>query len=67
MKFVILIPSGISGFCVLGEGQTEKLAWEDAYGPKPWDEFAARNAKKASCREMTDDELEEFKEASRNR
>lgn len=34
--WLILAESGINQFrnCILGEGTTEKNAWEDAYGPE---------------------------------
>lgn len=36
MVWVILGESAVNPFrhCVLGEGPTEKAAWEDAYGPE---------------------------------
>ena len=36
MVWVILAESGVNRFrhCILGEGPTEKAAWEDAYGPE---------------------------------
>lgn len=65
--FAIVSPSAISGLCVLGEGSTKSAAWEDAYGPKPWGEFAKRSAKKAWAVEITHDELRDMHEASANR
>jgi len=58
--FIIEAPSAISGNCLLGQGKTEKAAWEDAYGPKPWTAYTKRCAKQAWCREVTEDELEQI-------
>jgi len=46
-KYVIKKVSGISGNCDLGEGPTEKAAWEDAFGPKPWTPYQKKSAKDA--------------------
>ena len=65
--FAITKPSAISGTCVLGQGETKKAAWEDAYGPKPWSSFNQKSARGADCIEVTEDELAELHEASNNR
>ena len=49
MRYIIKTQSGISGLCNLGDGQTEKAAWEDAFGPKPWTPYQKQQAKKAWC------------------
>jgi hypothetical protein len=57
MRYIIKTKSGVhSGTCNLGDAATEKEAWEDAFGPKPWDEFAKRSAKKAWCEKVDSDE-----------
>jgi hypothetical protein len=48
-RYIIKTESGISGLCNLGDGPTEKAAWEDAYGPKPWTDSTKKAAKKAWC------------------
>ena len=67
MKFIILTPSAISGFCVLGEGETANEAWRDAYGPKPWPDYVKRSVKKAWVKQVTHEELFDLHQASRNR
>jgi hypothetical protein len=57
--FVILASSAISfRNCLLGEGNTEKEAWIDAFGSlkKP------KHAKTAFCKEVTLDELDELRD-----
>jgi hypothetical protein len=49
MQYIIKAESGISGTCNLGDGKTEKAAWEDAFGSKPWTDSQKRSAKKAWC------------------
>lgn len=65
--FAITKPSGISGTCVLGQGETAKEAWEDAYGPKPWTSYQKMSAKGADCVELTQRELDDLHEQSLNR
>ena len=60
--FVILKESGISGNCILGEGATEKAAWEDAYGPKPWTPYTKKSAKSAWVVQMTEEGLAQAKD-----
>jgi hypothetical protein len=63
--FIIESQSGMSHrMCLLGEGATEKAAWEDAYGPKPWTAYVKKSAKNAQCREVTEDELFELRDQS---
>ena len=58
--FIIEKPSAISfRNCLLGQGETEKEAWEDAYGPKPWSPYVKKSAKGAWSREVTEEELYE--------
>ena len=52
MHYVIKAVSSISGNCTLGDGLTEKEAWEDAYGPRPWSDCQKKSAKKAWCEEI---------------
>jgi hypothetical protein len=54
-RFVIKAVSGISGNCNLGDGATEKAAWEDAFGPKPWTPYTKRAAKQAWCEETEEE------------
>lgn len=54
-RFVIKAVSGISGNCNLGDGATEKEAWEDAFGPKPWTSWTKQSAKKAWCEETEEE------------
>jgi hypothetical protein len=59
-KFIIETPSGArAGNCLIGSGNTEKEAWLDAYGPKPWTPYVKRCARQAWAREVT---LEEFEQ-----
>jgi hypothetical protein len=58
--YLIEKTSGISGTCILGEGATEALAWEDAYGPKPWTPYTKKSAKSAWVREVSDEEYNEL-------
>lgn len=51
-RFIITTESAISGTCNLGDGPTAAAAWIDAFGQKPWGEFAKRSAKKAWVREV---------------
>lgn len=60
-KFIIETPSARSGNCLLGSGDTEKEAWEDAYGPKPWTSYVKKCARGAWSREVTPEELEEIR------
>lgn len=55
MKYIIKTVSGISGTCNLGDGATEKAAWEDAFGPKPWTPYVKKIAKRAWVEKSTDD------------
>jgi hypothetical protein len=66
-KFVIESVSGISGNCLLGEGETEAEAWTDAFGPKPWGPSAKRAKREAWVREVSSEELEELEENRANR
>jgi hypothetical protein len=52
MQYIIKAESGISGICNLGEGLSEKAAWEDAFGPKPWTDYQKRSAKKCWCEKV---------------
>jgi hypothetical protein len=55
--YVIETPSGARhGNCLLGHGSTEKEAWEDAYGPKPWSDYVKKCARNAWVRELGPDE-----------
>jgi hypothetical protein len=57
MRYIIKTESGVhSGTCNIGDGATEKEAWEDAYGPKPWSDFSKKSAKKAWCEKTDSDE-----------
>ena len=56
MQYIIKAESGISGLCNLGNGPTEKAAWEDAFGPKPWSNYQKRAAKRAWCVKVESDE-----------
>jgi hypothetical protein len=57
MRYIIKTISGLhSGTCNLGDGPTEKAAWEDAFGPKPWCDNRKRHAKKAWCVKVDSDE-----------
>lgn len=57
MRYIIKTTSGVhGGTCNLGDAATEKLAWEDAYGPKPWSDSTKRSAKKAWCEKVDSDE-----------
>jgi hypothetical protein len=56
MQYIIKTESGISGICNLGEGLSEKAAWEDAFGPKPWTDYQKRSAKKCWCEKVESDE-----------
>lgn len=38
-----------SGVTKLGDGPTEKCAWANVYGPKPWCDITVRLAAKAWC------------------
>jgi len=64
---IIESPSAISGDCLLGEGKSEREAWEDAFGPKPWTSFTKNCARRAWCRKVDDAELEKLHEARANR
>ena len=59
--FIIEAESAISGNCLLGEGNTEAEAWEEAFGPKPWTPYVTRTAKKAWCREVSFAQAEEIR------
>ena len=48
--------------CLLGTGATKEEALLDAYGPKPWNPKLTKLAKRASVRQVTEDELEELEE-----
>ena len=53
--YVIETPSGAHyGNCTIGSGETEKEAWLDAYGPKPWTPYVKKCAKGAWAREVSD-------------
>lgn len=58
--FVILTPSAL-GFgrrpCFLGEGSSEKEAWLDALGPKPWTSWTKKVKRNAWCEEVSEDQL----------
>lgn len=56
MQYIIKAESGISGLCNLGDGKTEKEAWLDAFGPKPWSDYTKRCAKRAWCVKVESDE-----------
>ncbi len=56
--YIIETESAISGYCLIGEGATEKDAWYDAYGPKPWSAYIKSCAKDAILRQVTQDEVE---------
>jgi hypothetical protein len=56
MQYIIKAESGISGTCNLGDGSTEKDAWADAFGPKPWSDSTKRATKKAWCVQVQFDE-----------
>jgi len=56
MQYIIKAESGIRGTCNLGDGNTEKAAWADAFGPKPWSDSTKRAAKKAWCVQVQSDE-----------
>ena len=59
--YVIEATSGARyGSCLIGSGKTEKEAWLDAYGPKPWTSYTKRCAKNAWSREVTSEELYEL-------
>lgn len=57
-KYEIQTTSAVHlGNCVLGRGNTEKEAWEDAYGPKPWSSYVKKSARKAwvvTCEEAAE-------------
>jgi len=57
-RYIITKESAISGTCNIGDGPTPAAAWVDAFGPKPWDEFAKRAAKNAWVRQVEMDENE---------
>lgn len=60
--FVIEIPSAYKFTnCILGDGSTKALAWQDAYGAKPWSDYTKKSAKKAWVREITLDELHDLR------
>ena len=44
--------------CILGSGETEKEAWQDAYGPKPWTPYIRKCARKAWARELSEADYE---------
>jgi len=49
-RYIIKSESGAHyGTCNLGDGLTEKAAWEDAFGPKPWTKWQKQSAKKGWC------------------
>jgi hypothetical protein len=52
MHYVIKAVSGISGTCNLGDGPSEKEAWLDAFGPKPWSDWQKKSAKRAWCEKV---------------
>ena len=57
MKFIIEAKSGAHfGNCTLGEGKTEREAWEDAYGPKPWPSGVKKMSKVAWSRQVEDED-----------
>lgn len=56
-RFVIMTVSGIYSNCTLGDGATEKEAWEDAFGPKPWTSWTKQTAKKAWCKEVDEEDI----------
>jgi hypothetical protein len=59
--YVVVKPSAFeSRDCVLGQGDSPKEAWEDAYGPKPWSVYVKKSAKGAWVRRVTRDELDEL-------
>lgn len=60
--FVVTRPSGISGTCLLGEGATRAAAIADAYGPKPYSPYVAKQIKSADIYEVEDAELEALRE-----
>ena len=62
-KWIIEKPSGISGNCLLGEGNTEQEAWDDAFGPNP----NPKMKRGAWSKQVTEEELEELKEARASR
>ena len=64
--YIIESPSAISGNCLLGEGPTERAAWADAFGPKPWGPSAKRAAKAAWARTVTPEELEDIRTTRAN-
>jgi len=51
-RYIVQAESGISGTCNLGDGETAKAAWEDAFGPKPWTDYQKKSAKKAWITEV---------------
>lgn len=61
ITYVIETVSGARfGNCLIGSGKTEKEAWLDAYGPKPWTPYVKQCAKNAWVREVTAAELYEL-------
>lgn len=52
--YVIEGQSGINQFkkCVIGSGATEKEAWLDALGPKPWSDRSKKLKKIYVCRKL---------------
>jgi hypothetical protein len=58
MKYIIKGQSGINclRYCNLGDGPTEKAAWEAAFGPKPWTDYQKKTAKKCWCVKVDSDE-----------
>jgi hypothetical protein len=60
--FVVTRPSAISGTCLLGEGATRNAAIADAYGPKPWSPYVAKQIKSADIYPVNEVELEALRE-----
>lgn len=54
--YIIKTVSGIQGTCNLGDGPTEKAAWLDAFGPKPWSDYTKKTAKKCWVEKVESDE-----------
>jgi hypothetical protein len=61
--FVVQTESGVHrGTCILGEAATERAAWEDAFGPRPWSPSTRRAARNAWVSEMTEEQLNDVRE-----
>jgi len=56
--FIIEKPSAVYYLnnCVLGQGKTEKEAWEDAYGPKPWSTYTKKSARGAWAKQVNEED-----------